>query len=252
MANPSEDTEWNDILREKGILPPKEPEFTEDDIVELVEKAVHEKYHGKSIEDRDLDELAELEDIEDDRVLESYRRQRLAEMQAVAAKEKFGQVLQITKPDYTVEITEASKDAWVVLHLFQDYLPHCRLLNAHLATLAAKHRAIKFCKIVADQCIPNYPDRNCPTFLIYGRGDLQAQIVGIDKLGGLNARVEDVERVLVAVGALDLSKVLSAKKKGGNGDDDDDDIDPDRKIRSGFTRASKSNNRSGDDDDDWD
>eukprot|EP00842_Homolaphlyctis_polyrhiza_P003912 jgi/Hompol1/4521/HPOL_003692-RA len=58
-------TEWNDILRAKGILPPK----VEEQLTELVEAAVHERVHGKALEDRELDELDELEDIEDDRVL---------------------------------------------------------------------------------------------------------------------------------------------------------------------------------------
>lgn len=36
MQNPDEDTEWNDILRAKGILPEKEVEVTEDDLAEMV------------------------------------------------------------------------------------------------------------------------------------------------------------------------------------------------------------------------
>lgn len=36
----SEDTEWNDVLRAKGIIPPRqEKEFKEEEIVEMVEKA---------------------------------------------------------------------------------------------------------------------------------------------------------------------------------------------------------------------
>ena len=35
MQNPNEDTEWNDVLRAKGILPPKpkEAEVTEEDLI---------------------------------------------------------------------------------------------------------------------------------------------------------------------------------------------------------------------------
>jgi hypothetical protein len=65
-----EDTEWNDILRQKGIL--KEPEITENTIVEMVEEAIHEQQYGKKIENRDLDELDLLEDLEDDRILEWF------------------------------------------------------------------------------------------------------------------------------------------------------------------------------------
>lgn len=43
LQNPNEDTEWNDILRSKGILPPKEKEVTEDDIVNMLEKTIEDK-----------------------------------------------------------------------------------------------------------------------------------------------------------------------------------------------------------------
>lgn len=37
MQNPNEDTEWNDVLRAKGILPPKpkEAEIDESSVVEV-------------------------------------------------------------------------------------------------------------------------------------------------------------------------------------------------------------------------
>ena len=36
MQNPDEDTEWNDVLRAKGILPPKkELEVDEDTVVQV-------------------------------------------------------------------------------------------------------------------------------------------------------------------------------------------------------------------------
>lgn len=50
LQNPNEDTEWNDILRAKGILPPKkEKEITEEDVINLVEQTVREKQNGKYI-----------------------------------------------------------------------------------------------------------------------------------------------------------------------------------------------------------
>lgn len=53
MQNPNEDTEWNDVLRQKGIIPAKskEKEFTEDDIVNFVEAAAqkHLNKQGKLV-----------------------------------------------------------------------------------------------------------------------------------------------------------------------------------------------------------
>lgn len=45
QQDPNEDTEWNDILRRKGIIPEKEKEkeVTEDQIVNLLESTIDEK-----------------------------------------------------------------------------------------------------------------------------------------------------------------------------------------------------------------
>lgn len=69
-------------------------------------------------------------------------------------------------------------------------LPVCKLMGAHLATVAARNKATKFVKIIGDQCIPDYPDRNLPTLLIYGQGDMKAQLVGAAQLGGMNMKPE--------------------------------------------------------------
>ncbi|KAJ3300067.1 hypothetical protein HK104_004789 [Borealophlyctis nickersoniae] len=232
-----EETEWDQILREKGILPAKEkePEITEDDLIAMVEKAVAEKYGDKPIEDRDLDELDELEDIEDDRMLESYRRQRLAEMRTAASREKYGTVVEISKPDYQTEVTDASKSTWVVLHLYQNHVPGCKLINGILDRIADRHKATKFLKIVADRCIPNYPDRNVPTLLVYGNGDIRANLVGISQLGGMGTTVERVEKILKDIGAVEE---LAA-------DQDDENA---RGFR--LSRAAKPTDD--DDDDEWD
>ncbi|KAJ8982161.1 hypothetical protein NQ317_013946 [Molorchus minor] len=43
MQNSNDDTEWNDILREKGIIPQKEKEITEDQIVSMLEETIQQK-----------------------------------------------------------------------------------------------------------------------------------------------------------------------------------------------------------------
>jgi hypothetical protein len=43
FQNQNEDTEWNDILRSKGILPQKEKEVTEADIINMLETTIEEK-----------------------------------------------------------------------------------------------------------------------------------------------------------------------------------------------------------------
>lgn len=38
--NPNEDTEWNDVLRAKGIIPEKDKGITEEQIVQMMEKSI--------------------------------------------------------------------------------------------------------------------------------------------------------------------------------------------------------------------
>jgi hypothetical protein len=79
MDDPNADTEWNDILRAKGILPPKpkELEITEEEMIDMIEETIRAKSGVKKMDDMTLDELDELEDDEDEMVLERYRSGRL-------------------------------------------------------------------------------------------------------------------------------------------------------------------------------
>jgi len=75
MANYDEDTEWNDILRAKGVIPQKEPEITEADIVDMIDDALAER-EAKALQQKTVDELDELleeGDEEEERVLLEYR-----------------------------------------------------------------------------------------------------------------------------------------------------------------------------------
>ncbi|CAG8781838.1 2473_t:CDS:2, partial [Gigaspora margarita] len=91
----------NGILRARGILPAQQMK------------------QDKHLEDKTLDKLDELENEEDGCVLLEYRQKRIAEMKAEALRAKFGEVIQISKPDFIKEAIDASKEVWVVVHLFK-------------------------------------------------------------------------------------------------------------------------------------
>jgi hypothetical protein len=73
MQDTNADTEWNDVLRSKGIIPQKEAEITEEEIIDIVERTIQEKTNKNHLEDKTIDELDELEDEEEERVLAEYR-----------------------------------------------------------------------------------------------------------------------------------------------------------------------------------
>jgi len=245
--NPNADTEWNDILRQKGIIPEKEKEkeFTEDEIVNMVESAVQKQMKGntKDFADMTLDEIEALEDEEDEKVVRHYRQQRLQEIKNHLSRARYGDVREITAQDYVQEVNKAGEGVWVVLHLYQHSLPICKLLNEYLQRLAAKFPQTKFLKSIATLCIPNYPDRNLPTIFVYFENNLAKQWVKEESFTaapGAFVTEEEFEWMLHEAGAVksklpenprlkratQKSTILLQQKavtKGGDSSDSDDE-----------------------------
>jgi hypothetical protein len=63
-------------------------------------------------------------------------------------------------------------------------IPECGLLQTCLEELATRYPATKFVKIISTDCIPNYPDRNVPTVLVYNNSAVKGTYVGLQKFGG--------------------------------------------------------------------
>jgi len=88
--------------------------------------------------------------------------------------------------------------------------------------LAAKYGDVKFCEIRADLCIEGYPEKNTPTILVYKDGDIKKQIITLRELSGSKTQLEDLEKLLVDVGAIRQNDVRLRKKDGGRDSEDRD------------------------------
>lgn len=207
MQDPNQDTEWNDVLRAKGILPPHEAvEVTEEDLVNVIEKTIAEKSREREFSDMKLDELNELEDEiddEDERIFEAYRKQRIEEMKAAQQKARYGDVREISRDEYVREVNEAGQGIWVILLVYKPSIPACKLMEQFFYELAAKFPAAKFLKSVSSVCIPNYPDKNLPTVFVYRDGELRKQFIGPAELGGSNLSQDGLEWMLAETGAIE-------------------------------------------------
>eukprot|EP01086_Lenisia_limosa_P017153 TRINITY_DN78_c0_g1_i1.p1 TRINITY_DN78_c0_g1~~TRINITY_DN78_c0_g1_i1.p1 ORF type:complete len:260 (+),score=73.61 TRINITY_DN78_c0_g1_i1:47-826(+) len=204
-----EKTEWEDILVKHGIRDSTREILTEDQkelIGEMMDEAVfrgtEEGQRQTVYEKGTLEEIDELEDDDDEAVFEQFRAQRVLQLQAQAARERYGTVRQISEPEFVSEVAKAA-DCWVVCLLFKDGVMDCDIINARFQFLAKKFKATKFVKIISNECIHNYPDRNLPTVLIYHDGKMKAQLVGMSQLGGKSPSVLDVEWVLKRHGAVE-------------------------------------------------
>ena len=188
----------------------------------------------KDKEDMTLDELDELEDEEEERVLEMYKQMRIAEMKALQEKSKYGEVREITGEDYVKEVNKAGEGVHVILHLYRQGITLCALINQQLSQLAARFPTVKFLKSISTTCIPNYPDRNLPTIFHYFEGELRSQFCGPMAFRGNNQTVDELEYMLGQKGALETTIkkdprpqvkdiMMSSLRNGADDDSDNDD-----------------------------
>ena len=190
VDDPNADTEWNDILRAKGIIPEREPSPTPM-IQEALEQA-RALAHENRLEGKELDELDELEDDEDEDFLDSYRQKRMEQIAHLVNASVYNQVYPVQKAEWSKEVTEESNKAWVLVLLTSSSGTNVesRVLIEVWRELARRFGEIKFCQIQGDLCIEGYPDRNCPTVLVYKDGDVKKQIVTLKELQGERTKTD--------------------------------------------------------------
>lgn len=221
----------------------------------MIEEAILEGRrlaHENRLEGKDLDELDELEDDEDEDFLEQYRQKRMAELNKLQQKSVHGTVYPISKPDYQREVTDASQKGPVFVNLTSSMGTNVesRVLSELWRQAAKEYGDIKFCEIRANQAIENYPDRNCPTILVYKNGDIVKQIVTLVTIGGVRTNMRNIDDLLVEVGAVPDTDLRVVKRRRAAEDEEDERLAAGGKsIKSGNLTRSTVND---DDDDDWD
>lgn len=189
-------TDWDDAQRRIGNLPPLEPSPDEqaaaaDDDAPAFSNAV-----AAAAADADADELARLRDA------------RLNDIKAGVGRGQFGTVSPLTRDDYVAEVNQAGEGIGVIvfLHKPRHYLSAYTLTL--LEKLARKFANAKFLQIDAEECIPNYPEANLPTLLLYKDDDMVGQCVGAAAFGGSSYGIDDIEWELAQAGIVttDLPK----------------------------------------------
>lgn len=187
-----EDTEWNDILREKGIIPSLEK--LEEDIGNIVDQHIAKQDPFKDVDIDDLDE-------DDDFMLE-YKRNRMKQL-------RHRNVCNITKAGYNTDVTEHSQQEPVIVWMHSPY-DSCQILDQ----IQHKYPMLKCCKIVASECIAGYPDKNVPTLIAYADGELIKQFVGLK-----TATFKSVEKLLGTTGVITVEKDSSDEEDEQDSDD---------------------------------
>ncbi|OJA21535.1 hypothetical protein AZE42_01795 [Rhizopogon vesiculosus] len=233
-VNPNEDTEFNDALRQYGIIPPK-------DTTPPTPSPPSSPKLQDILDDLTPEELRELgEEVTDDdleRSIEAHRRQRVAQERLHQKRARFGRVYPIGRDDYTREVTEASKindgddeeeekGTGVICFLYKDGIPRSDRTFEHIRSLASRYPHSKFVSIVGNKCIADLPDSRIPMLIIYRKGEIRNQLIawGADQL----------EALLLLCGALDppLHGPLGEQRSHSDENSGEDDDDPPPCMRS--------------------
>lgn len=212
-----ETTQWDDIQRRLGNLPPK-PEVWKPEAYRPEAGAPR----GTGLVDAKAEagELSDLEDegeLADDRFLEAYRQKRIREMQRAASRPRFGSLDEIAGSDFVRRVTDASSAHPVVCLLHKPGHAGCAVLGGCLEELARRHPGTRFLRSVATSCIPKYPDSNLPTLLVYRGGSCKKQVVGLQPFGGARATPEQVALALSQWGAFVDEDEEEDGGEGGSG-----------------------------------
>ena len=195
-------TEWEDIHVKLGNYLPREKEESNDEIAKRVIESIQ---NYDPMDHKTLEELNEIEDEENDEILKKYKEKRLKELKEFASKPHFGKLYELRKQDYIQEVTNAPKDVYVVLLLYQTYIEDCQVLSKILEKLAQRFILVKFMRIVATDCIEKFSDRDCPGIIIYYNGKLYRQLIPATYYFGGSGRISS-DKVEWILGSLKIIK----------------------------------------------
>jgi hypothetical protein len=101
----------NDALRARGIIPAKPPSRSPTPEAPEASQVRDSQLKRATVSDLDaeIEALENVDDDEEERRLLALRRKRLHDLARERNRGAFGRVYPITRPDYTREVTDASK-----------------------------------------------------------------------------------------------------------------------------------------------
>ena len=147
---------------------------------------------------------------EEEEFMKSYREKRISEMMQKEEKEDEKEeknnnfrnneyvMMHVSHEQWTKEVTLIShSNPVLVLLTNKENSKACYPLERVMEDVAREYRTsrTKFRRAEARDIIPNYPERNVPTLILYRNGDVVENIVGIEQFGGMNGvNTETVRR----------------------------------------------------------
>ncbi|KAI7901784.1 thioredoxin-like protein [Cokeromyces recurvatus] len=172
----------------------------------------------------------EEEEEDDDDDLKDYREKRLQELKQIKEnnhsirqqQKVFGSLITVNMNDYVKHIDHEWKTISVIVHLYDEKIPQCTLLDSYLSELARKYVLAKFIRVSAIDL--DFDLVGSPAILAYQGGILIANLVRIIDEIGTRFDVESIEDILLRHGALSENDLYEEQTQIKEDSDDDYDI----------------------------
>ncbi|KAI8988661.1 thioredoxin-like protein [Pilobolus umbonatus] len=144
-------------------------------------------------------------DEEEEAFMKEYREKKLRELKennhVIRQRHKvFGTVSTVNADEYVTSIDQEWKTVPVIVHLFDERIPKCRLLDNYLVELSQKYALAKFIRVSAVEL--DFDLVESPAILAYQHGQLVANLVRLVDEVGSRFDIDAVEDVLLRHRAL--------------------------------------------------
>ncbi|XP_014248350.1 phosducin-like protein [Cimex lectularius] len=155
----------------------------------------------------DGDKRDEDMDLADDQFMVEFRKKRMTEIAEVINRREpnFGVVTTLANgSEFLDAIDNEDKSVTIVVHLYEENVPTCKIMNRCLDSLAHQYTKVKFCKMVGSTAgiSHRFQIDGVPALLAYKEGQIIGNFVRVvDELGD-EFYDGDVENFLIEHGIL--------------------------------------------------
>lgn len=183
--------------------------------------------------DQEKEENPELSEFLEDAFLLEYSKRRMEEMLNKANElPKFGRVINLTTgQEFLDAIDKENKSVIIIVHIYEEKVPACKMMNECLKELCKDYPEVKFCKILASAAgvSKNFKVSGVPALLVYKNGSLVGNYVKLSEEFGNEFTSADVENFLIENGMIFekscISNIIKQSVSQNNEGDDGDEFD---------------------------
>lgn len=170
-----------------------------------------------------------IDDDIDEEFFKEYLKKKIEEMhKSTFSLPRFGRVIELTNDTFLNEIDKENKNVKIIIHIYDQKMPECKLMNTCLEDIAKSYAIVKICKI--NSCEINLSDKfrkvGCPALLIYKNAELIGNFVKMGDEFGDEFCTSDVENFLLEQGYLptqDLPTIIRSSNEVNKENDNDSD-----------------------------